>query len=204
MQQQKYCAKKGLGRLSRNKWNIVKILNESFPVRKLALNYELAPFGQIIWEKSRKLGRHTPLLSAEYKDQFNSHKILKSFYGNLNKFQISHSLSQLEHRLDAIVYRSGIPASIFEARNLIKHGHVKVNNSLIRDIHSLLTPGSSIRITMTRKIKRSPSSENLYVCEENVANTQTFLILFQKPLILDNIRYPVGFNREKYELYKSA
>ncbi|MCU0514356.1 MAG: 30S ribosomal protein S4 [Anaerolineae bacterium] len=62
-------------------------------------------------------------------------------------------LTLLERRLDNIVYKSGLAATIWAARQLVVHGHVRVNGVRL-DLPSLeLNPGDVI--TLSDKMKRN-------------------------------------------------
>ena len=79
---------------------------------------------------------------SDYGIQLRAKQKLKSYYGNINERQFrnlykkaimkkgdsaENLISLLERRLDAVVYRSKLSTTIFSARQLINHGHVKVN-----------------------------------------------------------------------------
>ena len=82
----------------------------------------------------------------DYGIQLQAKQKLKSYYGNINERQfrnIYQKASQLkgdtsenligllERRLDAVVYRAKFSTTIFSARQLINHGHVKVNGKKV-------------------------------------------------------------------------
>ena len=67
---------------------------------------------------------------------------LKAYYGNINERQFrniyrkalskkgdtsENLIALLESRLDTVVYRAKLAPTVFAARQLINHGHVKVN-----------------------------------------------------------------------------
>jgi small subunit ribosomal protein S4 len=71
---------------------------------------------------------------------------LKAYYGNINERQFrniykkatmlkgdtsENLIGLLERRLDAIIYRAKFATTIFSARQLINHGHVKVNGKKV-------------------------------------------------------------------------
>ena len=70
----------------------------------------------------------------------------RSYYGNMNERQFrnvykkaimkkgdtaENLIGLLERRLDAVVYRSKLSNTIFSSRQLINHGHVKVNGKKV-------------------------------------------------------------------------
>ncbi len=73
-------------------------------------------------------------------------KKLKAYYGNINERQFrniykkasmlrgdtsENLIGLLERRLDAVIYRAKFATTIFSARQLINHGHVKVNSKKV-------------------------------------------------------------------------
>ena len=94
-------------------------------------------------------GQHGQSKSAKPSDygiQLQAKQKLKSYYGNINERQFrnlykkaimkkgdsaENLIGLLERRLDAVVYRSKLSTTIFAARQLINHGHVKVNGKKV-------------------------------------------------------------------------
>ena len=83
---------------------------------------------------------------SDYGIQLQAKQKLKSYYGNINERQFrnlykkaimikgntaENLIGLLERRLDAIVYRSKFANTIFSSRQLINHGHVKVNGKKV-------------------------------------------------------------------------
>ena len=94
-------------------------------------------------------GQHGQSKSAKPSDygvQLQAKQKLKSYYGNMNERQFrnvykkaikkkgdtaENLIGLLERRLDAIVYRAKLATTIFSARQLINHGHIKVNGKKV-------------------------------------------------------------------------
>ena len=94
-------------------------------------------------------GQHGAAKSAKPSDygiQLEAKQKLKSYYGNMNERQFrnvykkaimkkgdtaENLIGLLERRLDAVIYRSKFSTTIFGARQLINHGHVKVNGKKV-------------------------------------------------------------------------
>ena len=90
-------------------------------------------------------GQHGQTKSSKPSDfgvQLQAKQKLKCYYGNMNERQFRNMYKKaimkkgdsaenliglLERRLDAIVYRAKLATTIFSARQLINHGHLKVN-----------------------------------------------------------------------------
>ena len=98
---------------------------------------------------------------SDYGVQLNAKQKLKSYYGNMNERQFrnvykkammkkgnsaENLIGLLERRLDAIVYRAKLATTIFSARQLINHGHVKVNGKKVNIGSSLVKEEDSIEI----------------------------------------------------------
>ena len=83
---------------------------------------------------------------TDYGIQLQAKQKLKAYYGNINERQFRNiyrkALSKrgdttenliglLERRLDAVIYRAKFATTIFSARQLINHGHVRVNGKKV-------------------------------------------------------------------------
>jgi small subunit ribosomal protein S4 len=83
---------------------------------------------------------------SDYGIQLQAKQKLKGYYGNINERQFrniykkaamqkgdtgENLIGLLERRLDAVVYRAKFSTTIFSARQLINHGHVKVNGKKV-------------------------------------------------------------------------
>ena len=83
---------------------------------------------------------------SNYGIQLAAKQKLKFYYGNINERQFrniykkaimkkgdtaENLIGLLERRLDAVVYRAKLSTTIFSARQLINHGHVKVNGKKV-------------------------------------------------------------------------
>ncbi len=94
-------------------------------------------------------GQHGQTRSSKPSDfgiQLQAKQKLKSYYGNMNERQFRNMYKKaimkrgdtaenliglLERRLDAVIYRAKFSTTIFSARQLINHGHVKVNGKKV-------------------------------------------------------------------------
>ena len=94
-------------------------------------------------------GQHGQSKSAKPSDfgvQLQAKQKLKCYYGNMNERQFrnvykkaimkkgdsaENLIGLLERRLDAIVYRAKLATTIFSARQIINHGHLKVNGKKV-------------------------------------------------------------------------
>lgn len=93
--------------------------------------------------RKTKDSRYEPRYSTQLREK----QKLKRFYGELSERQfaqlfdqgmgmkgnvMSNIFSLLERRLHAVVYRLGYASSIFEARQMINHGHILVNDQVVQ------------------------------------------------------------------------
>ena len=94
-------------------------------------------------------GQHGLSRSSKPSDfgiQLHAKQKLKSYYGNMNERQFRNMYKKaimkrgdtaenliglLERRLDAVIYRSKLSNTIFSSRQLINHGHVRVNGKKV-------------------------------------------------------------------------
>ena len=98
---------------------------------------------------------------SDYGIQLQAKQKLKSYYGNMNERQFrnvyrkaimkkgdtaENLIGLLEKRLDAVIYRSKLSTTIFSARQLINHGHVKVNGKKVNIPSYLVTEKDTIEI----------------------------------------------------------
>ena len=83
---------------------------------------------------------------SDYGNQLQAKQRLKSYYGNINERQfrnfyrkaikkrgdtVENLIGLLEKRLDIIVYRAKFALTVFSSRQLINHGHIKVNGKKV-------------------------------------------------------------------------
>ena len=83
---------------------------------------------------------------TDYGSQLNAKQKLKSYYGNINERQFrnvyrkalkkkgdttENLVGLLETRLDTVIYRAKFAPTVFSARQLINHGHFRVNKKKV-------------------------------------------------------------------------
>ena len=103
---------------------------------------------------------------SDYGIQLQAKQKLKAYYGNINERQFrniyrkavmlkgdtgENLIGLLERRLDAVVYRAKLSTTIFSARQLINHGHVKVNGKKVNISSYQLKEDETIEITEKSK-----------------------------------------------------
>ena len=99
--------------------------------------------------------------NSDYGIQLQAKQKLKFYYGNMNEKQFrnvyrkalqkrgnttENFIGLLERRLDTVIYRAKFAITVFAARQLINHGHVKVNGKKVNIQSYLVTEKDSIEI----------------------------------------------------------
>ena len=116
---------------------------------------------------------------TDYGIQLNAKQKLKSYYGNINERQFrniyrkaikkrgdttENLVGLLETRLDTVVYRSKFAPTVFAARQLINHGHFKVNKKKVNV--------SSYRVREDDLIEIKDKSKSLIIIEGSLGNKE--------------------------------
>ena len=98
---------------------------------------------------------------SDYGIQLQAKQKLKSYYGNMNERQfrncyrkaikkkgdtVENLIGLLERRLDIIVYRAKFALTVFSSRQLINHGHIKVNGKKVNIPSYLLKEEDTIEL----------------------------------------------------------
>ena len=154
-------------------------------------------------------GQNTMVKTSDYGLHLKAKQRLKCHYGRITEKQFRNifALAQkmkgntgenfiglLESRLDSIVYRMNIGPTIFTARQLVSHGHIKVNGKKANIASMRLKEGDVIEIKESSKqmaiIQKSLSKEGQttpnYLSFDLVSLTGKFL---RVPIISD-VPYP--------------
>tara|TARA_B100001029_G_C15052971_1_gene452156 strand:+ start:1608 stop:2225 length:618 start_codon:yes stop_codon:yes gene_type:complete len=116
---------------------------------------------------------------TDYGVQLNAKQKLKSYYGNINERQFrniyrkaikkkgdttENLVALLERRLDTVVYRGKFAPTVFSARQLINHGHIKVNKKKV-NISSYLVKESDV-------IEVKDKSKKLNIIEGSISSKE--------------------------------
>ena len=109
---------------------------------------------------------------SDYGIQLQAKQKLKAYYGNINERQFrniyrkalskrgdttENLIALLETRLDTVIYRAKFASTVFSARQMINHGHIKVNNKKVNI--------SSYVVKNTDTIEVSEKSKKLVVID---------------------------------------
>jgi small subunit ribosomal protein S4 len=103
---------------------------------------------------------------SDYGTQLQAKQKLKGYYGNITERQFhkyyveaarrigdtgENMVGLLERRLDAVVYRAKFVPTPFAARQLVSHGHVKVNGRRVTVPSYQVKQGDTIELTAKAK-----------------------------------------------------
>jgi small subunit ribosomal protein S4 len=109
-------------------------------------------------------GQHGPTgakKASDYGNQLRAKQRLKGYYGNVSEKQFQKIFKEavrlkgdtgenliglLERRLDAVVYRLNFGSTIFAARQLVSHKHVKVNGKVVNIASYLVKENDEIEL----------------------------------------------------------
>ena len=98
---------------------------------------------------------------SDYGTQLQAKQKLKAYYGNINERQFrniykkavmlkgdtgENLIGLLERRLDAVIYRAKLATTVFSARQLINHNHVRVNGKKVNISSYVVDEEDSIEI----------------------------------------------------------
>ena len=160
---------------------------------KSPFNARAYPPGQHGQSKSSK--------PSDYGVQLQAKQKLKSYYGNINERQFrnvyrkaimkkgdtaENLIGLLERRLDAVVYRAKLSTTIFSARQLINHGHIKVNGRKVNI--------ASYQVKEEDSIEIKDKSKQLAIIDIALANkereTPEYIQMDEKNKKLKFVRVP--------------
>jgi len=103
---------------------------------------------------------------SDYGIQLEAKQKLKFYYGNMNERQFrnvyrkaiskkgnttENLIGLLERRLDTVIYRAKFATTVFLARQLINHGHIRVNDKKVNIPSFLVKEEDSIEIKSKSK-----------------------------------------------------
>ena len=89
--------------------------------------------------EKQKIKRSYGLMEGQFRRVFTKSARMRGVTGE-------NMLSLLERRLDNVVYRMGFASSRMQARQLIQHNHVLVNDSLVNISSFVVNEGSAIEV----------------------------------------------------------
>ncbi|MBX9976719.1 MAG: 30S ribosomal protein S4 [Alphaproteobacteria bacterium] len=99
---------------------------------------------------------------SDYGTQLRAKQKLKGYYGSISETQFrkiyqeaarrkgdtsENMIEILERRLDAVIYRMKFASTVFAARQLVSHGHVKVNGKRVNIGSVIIRDGDEISVS---------------------------------------------------------
>lgn len=156
-----------------------------------------------------------------YSSLLNEKQKLKRFYANISERQFqnlfyqakringevgSNFIALLEKRLDTILFRSNLARSFFEARLMINHGHVSVDQKIAKNSGHRINSGEIIQILPSyyKMIQLNPVWQNM----EEFVNTsyleldiETFSVILIDTPTSETVEFPFEIDLEKIIRY---
>ncbi len=152
--------------------------------------------------KRRKLSDYGTQLFAKQKLRFYygdiTEKQFRKIYDKASRIKGDTSeilIELLERRLDAIVYRMKFVPTIFAARQLVNHGHVKVNGKRVNIPSYTVKDGDEISIKEQSKqinlIQEAIVSQEREIPEYLEVDTKDLKGRFLRAPLMHDVPYPV-------------
>ena len=152
--------------------------------------------------KRRKLSDYGNQLFAKQKLRFYygdiTEKQFRKIYDKASRIKGDTSeilIELLERRLDAIVYRMKFVPTIFAARQLVNHGHVKVNGKRVNIPSYTVKDGDEISIKEKSKqinlIQEAIVSQEREIPEYLEVDTKDLKGRFLRAPLMHDVPYPV-------------
>ncbi|MDX2101616.1 MAG: 30S ribosomal protein S4 [Alphaproteobacteria bacterium] len=148
--------------------------------------------------------------TSDFGVQLMAKQKLKGYYGNISERQFRRLYTEagrrrgdtsenlielLERRLDAVIYRMKFAITPFAARQLISHGHVKVNGKRVNIASYQVSDNDVIELSATAKnmavVLESMQSPERDVPDYISVDTQAFKGMFVRAPKLADVPYPV-------------
>ena len=148
--------------------------------------------------------------TSDYGTQLEAKQKLKFYYGNMNERQFrnvyrkalnkkgntsENLIGLLERRLDAVIYRAKFATTVFSARQLINHGHVRVNGKKVNIPSYVVQEEDSIEIRDKSKqlaiIDIALASKERETPEYILMDEKNKKIKFVRIPKFDEVPYPV-------------
>lgn len=126
--------------------------------------------------KNYRPGQHGPtgrVKTSDYGTHLQAKQLVKTHYGRITEKQFRNTFALaskmkgntaenfatlLEQRIDMVVYRLNLAPSIFAARQLVSHKHIKLNGKKVNIASLRLKEGDSVEL--------KDSSKEIIICAE--------------------------------------
>ena len=228
-----------INKLKKKKWNLLKksISWNNIKKENLNRNLNLLKNLAIALKKPFTYRKHLikfskyerPQKKKIYKERLFAKQQLKNFYGCIPEYQLKNLFNYLklkknnnniihkfiillESRLDIVIFRSKITKTIFEAKQIINHGKVKINNKIITSSNLILNKGDIITFNnfkiLNNYIYIKKNNQNIFL--KKIRNNKTNYIEFNNKLniciflrkpFFNEIQYPFNLNLKLVDDY---
>ena len=146
---------------------------------------------------------------SDFGIQLKAKQKLKGYYGDVTEKQFKKAYTEaarmkgdtgqnliglLERRLDAVVYRAKFAPTIFSARQLVSHGHIRVNGVKCNIASRLVKVGDVIELgTKAAEMALVIEAQGLSEREvpDYLAQDGNTKVSYQRVPALDEVPYPV-------------
>ncbi|QJU58837.1 30S ribosomal protein S4 [Sphingomonas sp. AP4-R1] len=147
--------------------------------------------------------------ATDFGIQLKAKQKLKGYYGDVTEKQFKKAYAEadrmkgdtgqnliglLERRLDAVVYRAKFAPTIWSSRQLVSHGHIRVNGVKCNIASRLVKPGDEITLgTKAQEMALVMEAQGLSEREipDYVAADGSAKVTFIRVPALDEVPYPV-------------
>jgi len=147
--------------------------------------------------------------TSDYGLQLKAKQKLKGYYGDITEKQFRRAYTEasamkgdtsqnliglLEQRLDMVVYRAKFAPTVFAARQIVNHGHIRVNGRKLNIASARIKPGDVIELgpkarEMALVIEAQGLSER--DIPDYIAPDGTAKVTYTRVPKLDEVPYPV-------------
>jgi len=163
--------------------------------------------------RNSRPGQHGSLRQRKQSDfgiQLYAKQKMRFYYGDITEKQFKRIYQKasnkkgdtgqilielLERRLDAVVYRMKFVPTIFSARQIVNHGHVKVNGNRVTIPSYTVKDGDTIELKEQSKkinlVLESISSQEREIPEYLEVDQQEFKGRFLRAPLIHDVPYPV-------------
>ena len=147
---------------------------------------------------------------SDYGIQLQAKQKLKGYYGNINERQFrniykkatmlkgdtgENLIGLLERRLDSVIYRARFSTTVFSARQLINHGHVRVNGKRVNIRSYMCSVGDVVSIREASKdhplVLEASQGQSRDIPDYISPNLEKLEGTFNRIPVLADIPYPV-------------
>src|SRR5690349_6217090 len=146
---------------------------------------------------------------SDYGLQLRAKQKLKGYYGDVTEKQFKRAYSDaskmkgdtgqnliglLERRLDAVVYRAKFAPTIWAARQLVNHGHIRVNGKKLNIASAKVSVGDVVELgPKAQEMALVLEAQSLAEREipEYLVQDSTSKVTFSRVPSLDEVPYPV-------------